>query len=343
MKKISLKSIAIILLSWFFIIPLTEIVVSNLMSPKSSSILLSMEEGDKVTYLNMNTEKTVDEIRILLSEEFESNENLSNLINKNVFLELDFEENASILGLFFIESYTTNVVKSQGQGYDDYLSEKGDLAKSVLNNPNHFDMLLDIDKERNHGFFSIKYKYSFTAKMDNLKIQLNNENLANKIKALVYKEYIKDSSYYYGYSFLVLFILAFIVYTFILEQKYLKANIETYSLDMVDKLEKKMGKMLQPTKSIVYVIISFIILLAIGLLISVIPFYTSSIDSLSFSEFLSGLVKPLNYLNFITGNLYIQNTPLSRIFLLILMPTLIILYMLKASSVSEAVEVAKNN
>lgn len=111
---------------------------------------------------------------------------------------------------------------------------------------------------------------------------------------------------------------------------------------MVDELEEKVGKLLQPTKSLICAIVSLIILLMIGLFVSLVPFYTSGIDSLSFSDFLSGLVKPLNYLSFTIGNLYIQNTPLSRILLLVLMPTLIVLYMLKVSSVSEAVEVAKN-
>ena len=68
MKRVSLKAISIILLSWFFIIPLVEIGISNFLEPVSSSILLSMDKSDEKRYQNMDTEKAISDMNTLFEK-----------------------------------------------------------------------------------------------------------------------------------------------------------------------------------------------------------------------------------------------------------------------------------
>lgn len=149
MKKLSLKSMCVILLSWFFIIPLTDIVISNFISPESSSILLSMEKGDEIRYKNINVEEEISDIKILFEKEFEENKELASIINKEALMKLDFEENANVLGLFFVEDYYFNLIKNESEErYDNYLTEKGKVAKSILINSLSFEDLFNIQRER---------------------------------------------------------------------------------------------------------------------------------------------------------------------------------------------------
>lgn len=343
MKRISLKAISIILLSWFFIIPLVEIGVSNFLAPVSSSILLSMNETDEKKYQNMDTEKTISDVKTLFETEFKENKELKSVINKDAFMKLDFEKDANVLGLYFIENYYFNIIKTvQKIRRDDYLSNKGEMAKNILLNPENFDDIMNIKKTKDMSFLSLSDEYNIAFNVNDSKIQLNNDELIDKIKALTYKKYLVDVSYYYGYIFIMIFILVFVSFSFILEQKYLKKNIKNFSKKVRNEIDSDMSNLTQPINSLFCVVTGLVIMFAIGILFSIVPFYFSGMNSISLVDFFNNLFKPLNETAFQLGHVYIKNVPLSRLLLLILMPIFIVIYMEKISKVNKIIEKVKN-
>lgn len=64
-----------------------------------------MDKSDEKRYQNMDTEKEISDMNTLFEKEFEENKELSSIINKDAFMKLDFEKDANILGLYFIEDY----------------------------------------------------------------------------------------------------------------------------------------------------------------------------------------------------------------------------------------------
>ena len=341
MKRVSLKAISIILLSWFFIIPLVEIGTSNFLEPVSSSILLSMDKSDEKRYQNMDTEKAISDMNTLFEKEFEENKELGSIINKDAFMKLDFEKDANVLGLYFIEDYYFNIVKKVRKSkYDDYLSNQGKTVRNTLVNPSSFEDLLNIEKTRDMSFFSNKYDIAFDA--TDLKIKLNNDELIDKIKALTYKKHLVDVSYYYGYVFIMVFSIVFMLFAFIIEQRYLKKNVKNFSEKVRNEIESDMDNLMQPFNTLVYLIIGLAVMLALGVLFSIVPFYLSGMSSISLADFGENLLKPLNETAFQLGHIYIKNVTLSRILLLTLMPVFIIVYMEKISKIDKVVHKANN-
>ena len=340
MNKISIRLISFITITWFCLFPVVEIGISKLISlSDSDSIMTAIESGDERKYKNMDVDEIISDIPELFKKEVSINEKLQKTLDTDALLELNFEKNIEILGLFFIDGYAIDGKSFPLYEYNDEVKkerEKFKKAIRLLKNPDNFDLIDKGIRYRESIFSDIEKTITYNFK--DVKIELINEDLTNKIKALHYKKYIESVSPYYGFAFLAFFVLMFTAYTSLIEVQYINANVSKFLESEYETLREKSATMVQPFTSLKIILIGALLLLTMGLMLSIIPLYFSEMSQASSIPFVHNLITPFVQIFHYIGNFYLQNIPLSRFFLVILMPISVVIYMRKISKMENLIK-----
>tara|TARA_B100002019_G_C21193377_1_gene560066 strand:- start:253 stop:1203 length:951 start_codon:yes stop_codon:yes gene_type:complete len=314
----------------------------------------SIDASDEKRYKDLDVDEIISNMDTLFQKEILINSELKEILNPDALMALDFKENADILGMYFLEGYSLRLFKNGKKLEEDDNEEggyrslnhkpvktkKANTAISLLKNPSQFNELFNVRIRKGKGFL-IPEEDETTYSLKNIKIQLIDQELEEKVKALIYKKYIDDISPFYGFALLTAFILVFTICTQYIENNYITKNASNISYSEFTELREQLNTLIQPATTMLGILIVISILFISGLLLSVIPLYLLETTQVSNIPFGYNLFKPFLELFSVIGNIYLQNIPESRFFLVLLMPISIIFYTYKVSRMENLIKKAK--
>lgn len=360
LSKTPLSVFFIILLFWIALIPIAEIGVNNTKSVfsfvpiQNKYVSETLSEEQKLEYQKSDINKELEEIReMMLIEHKKEESTLSVFLSQDTIRDLDILSHIDILGFFFINKYPIELTKKSDYRNISYyrdMSSYGDIGYNFFTESgqklhdraiDHSSIINEV-AERYRNPLSIPFVYE-----EVLKIGTDNEELIDRIKSVVYKKYIDDVSYIYGYSFIILYIFAFTFFAWALELKYVWNNIpkkERNKFNIASFTERNENLSTisfirtQPAFTVNVVLGIIFALLLLGLLSGIFEIYFSNFDSVKKIGVFDYLVTPLNELAHFIGSSYISNIPSSRFVLILLMPISLVVYMHFISAIDKIVK-----
>ena len=359
-SKTSMLGLFVFLFFWALLISTTEIGLNNIKSfftfipSEYRHVAEMLSEDEKTEYQKTDMNEELEDIReMLLMEHQKEDSILSDFLSQDTIRDLDILHHIDILGFFFINKYPIELTQKSDYrniSYHRDMNSYGDIGYNFFTDSGQklHDIVIDHSAimhevaERYRDPASIPFVYE-----EVLKIGTSNEDLIDRIKSVVYKEYINDVSYVYGYGFILLYLLFFTLFAWALEVRYAlvslpKGEYERFNISSITENSKRLSKFAffrtQPAFTICIVFGTIVALLMLGFLSSMFELYVSNFDSVRSIGLFYYLVNPLNDIAHFVGVNYINNIPLSRFVLLFFMPMSLILYMQVISSIDDIVK-----